>query len=478
MSGIVIPTVMDVSGLQPIPPSDLDAQLIALVAASNPGYTVLPGGLIEDISSTDVGALTLIDQARVELVNSITPFGANAFLLNQLGAIYGVSLGIGSNTSALVVFTGPPGFLIAAGFTVSDGTNQYVVQDGGVIAASGMTAPLFALATSAGTFSVPPGTVTHLATSVPPPINAPGGPTLTVTNPTAGTPGTGVQAEPDYRAQVLQAGRAVSMGMASYLRTLLGNVPGVQPRLISILQRTGGWEIIVGGGDPYQVAAAILEALFDISTLVGSAMTVSNITAANPGVVTTVLNHGYVTGQSGVIIEGVVGMTQVNGVDQTVTVIDEKTFSIEDTSTFTPYASGGIVTPNARNEAVSINDFPDTYLVLFVNPPQQNVSITVTWNTTSPNFVSPVAVAQLGTAALVSYINSIQVGQPINLFELQNIFQDSIATVVPPQQLTRMVFAVNINGQGVAPIVGTGIISGDPESFFLTSAAAITVTQG
>lgn len=86
-----LPVVLDKSGLQPQSPLSLRAQLLALVAATNPGYTAnLPGSLIEDISSTDVAALALIDSARVELVNSLTPYGANAFLLLQLGNIYGV----------------------------------------------------------------------------------------------------------------------------------------------------------------------------------------------------------------------------------------------------------------------------------------------------------------------------------------------------------------------------------------------------
>jgi hypothetical protein len=52
------------------------------VAAEVPDYTAnLPGSLIEDISSTDVQALATIDQARVDAINSFSPYGANAFAL-------------------------------------------------------------------------------------------------------------------------------------------------------------------------------------------------------------------------------------------------------------------------------------------------------------------------------------------------------------------------------------------------------------
>lgn len=467
------PTVVTAAGLQPVNPMVLRQMLLDLVAATNPGYTAnLPGSLIEDISSTDVAAIALADSARVELVNSLTPYGANDFLLRQLGNVYGVPLGRDSTTSVEVVFAGSPGFVISAGFTVSDGTFQYVVQTGGIVGTGGLSGNVYALATTQGSWAVPPHTVTQLVTSVPDGI------TLTVTNPAPGLPGTGAQTAEQYRVQVLDAGRAVSQGMPSALRTALVAVTGVQPRLVSVRQQPVGWEVICGGGDPYQVAYAIFSALFDISSLVGSTIAVTDITQADPGVVTTDLNHGYQTGDP-VTIEGVVGMTEVNGNTYTATVTGPKTFSIGvDTTGFGAYVSGGVCTPNSRNEAVAIYDYPDSYIVRFVRPPQQVVDISLLWNTTSPNLVPPAAVAQLGSPALVNYVMGITVGQPMNLFELQQVFQEAIVSLVPPAQLTRMVFTVSINGVGVPPSAGTGIIAGDPESYFFTDTTRIDINQG
>lgn len=469
-----LPTVVTLAGLQPQSPASLLAKLVAAVTAINPGYTAdLPGSLIEDISSTDVAALALIDSFRVELVNSLTPFGANAFILNQLGQTYGVPIGTQTNTSVYLIFTGPAGFLIGAGFTVSDGTYQYIVQDGGIIGQSGATSPLFAVASIEGTWAVPANTVVNLVTSVPATIS----PAIMVTNPQAGIPGAADETESQYRSRVLQAGLATAQGIPTFLRTLLGNVTGVQQRLISILQNHGGWEIIVGGGDPYEVAFAIYSALFDINTLVGSVMSVTNITNANPGVVTTLLNYGLAAGTV-INIAGVVGTTGVNNTPLTITVIDEKHFSIGiDTTSSGAYVSGGVVTPNPRNIVVNINDYPDTYAVPFVNPPQQSVTINLTWNTSSTNIVSPTAMAQAGTPALIDYINSIYVGQPINLFELQNAFQIATAAIIPTALLTRMIFAVEINGVSVPAESGTGIIPGDPESYFYTDSTMIIIVQ-
>lgn len=470
----IIPTVITSQGMQPQSPAALRAQLLASVSAVNPGYTAnLPAILIEDVSSTDVGSIVLCDQARVEFFNSLTPFGANNFVLNQLGqGVYGIPLGKPSNTNVYVVFTGSVGFVIPIGFTVSDGTYQYVVQSGGIIPVGGVSLPIYCLASLAGSWAVPANTVRQLITSVPSTI------TLSVANPTAGTPGTGVQTAEDYRSEVLQAGLAASQGMTRYLKTLLVQVLGVQQRLISArMQIGGGWEIIAGGGDPIQVGNAIFNSLFDISTLTGSVMRIVGISNGNPGVVTTDLNHGYSAGQTVVISQS--NPDRYDG-GYIVTPITEKTFSIGvNTIGYPVYGSGGILTPNLRNVIAQINDYPDVYAVPFVVPPEQTVTIVVTWNTTATGItVSDVAMAQAANPALVSYVNSIYVGQPMNQFELISAFQLATASILPTAMLTRLVFAVSINGIGTPVDVGTGLIFGDPESYFYSTAADIVIMKG
>lgn len=394
---------MTVAGPQPTPPATILSTLLADVAQTNPGYTSnLPGSLIEDISSTDVAAIVQMDLARVDLINSLTPFGANAFLLNQLGQVYGVAQGTASNTSVYVVFTGPAGFVIGAGFTVSDGTNQYAVQDGGIIGSGGTSPSLLTIATQAGSWAVPAASVTQLITSVPTGVS------LSVTNPNAGTPGGSAETLESYRARVLMAGLAAAQGMPRFLKTLLGNIPGVRATLIAVRQIAAGqWQVLCGGsGDPYQIGYAIFNSLFDISSLAGS---------------------------------------QVS---------------------------------SSRNVTVTITDYPDTYSVVFVAPPAQTVTMTLTWNTTATNFISSAAVASLGQTALAAYVNGLPVGAPMNLFELQTAFQNAISSVLDPNLLTRMVFTVDINGTPTPPESGTGIIAGDPESSFACQTSGITITQG
>lgn len=476
-----IPVVVTAAGAQPTPPATLLADLIAGVAATNPGYTAtLPGSLIEDFSSTGVGALVICDTARVETINSLTPYGANDFLLLQLGQIY---IGPGSapasptNTSVFVQFTAVdqslnplPGLVIPRGFVVSDGIYQYVVQDGGVTAASGISDPLFCQATITGSWAVPTGSVSQTVTSAPANV------TITCSNPLPGTAGAAMETPAQYRARVLQAGRAVATGTAPMLKTLLGNVPGVQQRLISTKQNADGtWTVITGGGDPYLTAQAISDSGLNIATLEGAILAITGVTNANPGVVTTATNHNLTTGAQ-VTASGIVGMTQLNGLLVTVTVLSEKTFSIsQNTAGFSPYISGGVLTPNPINVTPNLFDSPDIYSVPFVNPPAQTVTLTVHYSTTAPNFTSQASVAQLGSTALAAYVNSIPVGRPLNYLVMAQLFSEAIASVLDPSLISSFTVAVSINGIPT-PAVGV-IFASDPFSYLTATTAGVVVSQ-
>lgn len=72
------------------------------------------------------------------------------------------------------------------------------------------------------------------------------------------------------------------------------------------------------------------------------AATVTNITQANPAVITTSSAHGFVTGET-VTMSGVVGMVEINGLSSTITVLTTTTFQLDtiDSTLFTAYTSGG-----------------------------------------------------------------------------------------------------------------------------------------
>ncbi|HEY4153504.1 MAG TPA: ubiquitin-activating E1 FCCH domain-containing protein [Pseudolysinimonas sp.] len=478
------PIVLTQAGAQPQSPLDLRSQLINLVTygtdkngapviAPVPGYTAnLPGSLIEDISSTDTAALIICDQARVELLNSLTPYGANAFILNQLGQLLGIPIGTQENVTVGLLFTGPAGFLIQKGFLVGDGTHSYSVQQAVAIGSTGFAPIVNAIATVAGQWAVPSATVTTVQSSVPSPVS------LTVTNPDPGTGGTTPETEQQYRLRVMQAERVTCQGTPDFLKTLLMAVSGVLPQQVAIQAVSGGlWKVIVGGATPDQfaIANAIYQGVPILSSLTGSVMTVASVTKANPGVVVTVLNHGYATGQV-VTFSGCLGMTELNTGSYTITVTDEKTFSIGvDTSSFGVYSGGGQVLPNLRNNSVTISDFPDTYTIPWVTPPKQTVEVDLTWNATS-TLASEPAISQLAQTTIINFVNAVPVGAPINQYALEESVFNAIEAVVDTRLISVMTWVYKINGVVTVPNVGTGIVQGDSESYFSTDQAHVTVT--
>ena len=400
---MTLPVVMTTSGAVPNTLAALNNDLITTVQATDADFTAnLPGLLLEDLTSTASAALAQMDQARVDAINSVTPYGANAFTLAQQGVMLGLPQGQPTNTNVLVVFSGAtvPGYVIQAGTIVSDGTYQYELQDGGVIGTSRQSTPLLAVASQSGTWAVPAGTVNKIVTSLLSPYNT----AVTVSNPQAGTPATTTESVQSYRSRIMQAQQIAVQGTPACISTLLEAIPGVTARLVSVLQTTFGWEILCGGGDPYAVAFAIYQGALDLSTIVGSSIA-------------------------------------------------------------------------SRNVTVSIVDAPNSYSISYVNPPQQVITVSAVWNTNLPNFTSGAQVNSLGATAIQNYVNSIIVGQPLNLNAMSNAFTTAIASILPVANLSALTFTVTVNGSVVTPSAGTELIPGDPESYFYCAANGATVAQ-
>lgn len=400
-----LPIIMTTAGAQPTPPKTLLSNLITNVSLKVPGYTAnLPSGLITDLASTATGALALIDQARVDLINSVSPYGANIPLLTQLGNIYGVQQGEGSNTSVYVVFSGLPGFVLPKGFTVSDGNKQYSVVNDIIIPEPGQTDSVYCLAIDEGSWAVPEGSVTQIVTSVP--DSQP----VTCTNILAGLPGADEQSYSSYRGQVMQTGMQAVQGTPDCVKATLRAVAGVQENLISFRQPTvGKWVVVVGGGDPFEVAYAIFKAVPDISVLTND--------VSNP---------------SGAPVE---------------------------------------------KKTVQISAYPDTYTLPYVVPSSQNATALITWNTASTTYIDPDGIAKAVQQPIADYVNAIAVGQPVNLFEIQDIFMQSVASLVPASMISMIQVQIGINGAIKPPDANSSLVYGDTYSYFSTSSSQVQVKQ-
>lgn len=457
----------------PVPQTaeELRAQLVAQATALSPGITTdLPGSLIEDIVGTDVGSLIICDQMRVDLINSVGPLKANMFMLNLLAQQSGVSAQkTDGSTTVPVSFTGPAGFPVPQGFLVGDGTYTYQVSDATIIPASGVSSVVTCVATNTGSWAVPAGSVNQILSSLPSDI------TLSCSNPVAGTPGGEPETNYEFRERVWQAQMSTVQGYPGFIRQKLTDLSNVQARLVSVVQSGNAWVVMCGGGDIYEMAGSIYKSAGDISRLKGTDLNVTGITNASPGVVTTDITHGFSTGQV-INITGVLGMTGVNNVPLTITVLSSHTFSIGiNTTSSGAWTGGGLITPNLRNNVVTINDWPDDYLIPFVIPLQQLVTIKFEWATESVNYLTDATIAALVSGPVISYVNGVFAGKPMNINNIKDVFLQSINSTLDMSLISTLNVVVTVNGIITNVDAGTNIISGDPYSYWFIASDGVIV---
>lgn len=461
----------DAAGPVPKTSEELRADLVSRATELSPGITTdLPGSLIEDIVGTDVGALLIADQIRVDLINSVGPLKANMYMLNLLAQQSGISeQKTEGATTVPVVFGGPAGFVVPQGFLVSDGTYTYQIADATIIMSSGVSSMVTGVATNTGSWAVPAGSVNQILTSLPSDI------TLTCTNHVAGTPGGAPETNYEFRERVWEAQMSTVQGYPGFIRQKLTDLSNVQARLVSVVQSGNAWIVMCGGGDIYEMAGAIYKSAGDISRLKGTDLNVTGITNANPGVVTTDITHGFSTGQV-IKIAGVTGMTGINNVSLTITVLSPHTFSIGiNTTASGAWTGGGIVTPNLRNNVVTINDWPDNYFIPVVIPLQQKVTIRFEWGTEGVNYLTDATVLSLVSVPVIQYINGIYAGKPLNVNNLKDTFLQSVNSVLDMSLITKLNVIVTVNG-AITPVdPNTNIISGDPFSYFYIASDGVTV---
>lgn len=402
------PVVITQQGLQPQTPANLSSQVQANATANSPGITLnLPASLISDMSGTVVGAVSVMDSAKVETVNSLTPYGCNTFALGQLGQLYlGQSQpGVATNTSVNVVFYVPSsiGWVIPNGFLITDGTYTYQIQVGGVIGSTGYSGTLTAIAVQAGAWSIPANTAFTAASSVPSTVAI-----SSITNALAGTPAGSAESWGSFRSRVLTAGLAACTSGPRLIKTFIGALLGAASNLIGVQAANGGIRVVVGGNaDVYQIAYAIFTAVGNPGSLQGSAVN------------------------------------------------------------------------NARNVTVSLNDYPDTYPILFVQAPVQTVTaLALTWNTTVANYTGGAAIPALVQPDLASYINNLAIGQAINEGELNEIFEQDVENVLDSSLISALDWTVTINGTVTPVTSGTWLVEGDPESSWSVATTAISITEG
>ena len=471
---MTLPVVMTATGPVVTDVTVIRNQLDTDITALAPGYTsTLSGTLIEDILSTDCGAVAACDQSRVDAINSLTPYGVNVYLLDILAAIRGLTRITAGTMQVYIRFSGTAGWVIPRGFQVTDATETYTytTQNTVIIGSSGQANSLaLAVATVAGTWSIPAGTVISAVTTLP------SGAALMVNNPAAGI-SAAAEDNDTFRARVLAAQNIGVQGAPGFIQSAVSNVNAVLARTVKTIAYGNGYLVSASGGDPYDVALAIYQSVGDITLLRGSQVVVSGATQANPCVITTSTSHGLTNGSTATIA-GALGDTAINGT-WTVTVISDTQFSIPVNTTGSgTYEGGGYLSSDPRLQTITIYDAPNTYTIVFCIPLTQLIGVAIVWNTPDTAIASQETFSALAIPAVISYINTLTTGQPINLLAMQYAVLVAIYGTIPPDDVSRFDITITIDGTVVAPPTGSFLIATDALSYPYTAAANVTATLG
>lgn len=117
------------------------------------------------------------------------------------------------------------------------------------------------------------------------------------------------------------------------VRKVFQRAADVRTRVIEYLASDNTWKTLTGWTDPSND--------FKNGPASQTDMTITGITAANPCVITALVNHGRSVNDQ-VHITAVVGMTAINGKDLKVTAVTANTMTVNlDSSGYTAYTSGG-----------------------------------------------------------------------------------------------------------------------------------------
>ena len=171
----------------------------------------------------------------------------------------------------------------------------------------------------------------------------------------------------------------------------------------------------------------------DNALILESAKTITGITQANPAVVSSTA-HGYSNGQE-VVLEGIVGMTTLNGGNYLVAGATANTFQLQDldgnpidSSSYPAYVSGGtaqrvleISSPYAAADVTNLSYVQSADVLTIVHPdyPPQNLTRTSpTAFSLSPVIIGPVAAAPTGLVGTPTTIGSYNYGYVVTTVSL------------------------------------------------------------
>lgn len=247
-----------------------------------------------------------------------------------------------------------------------------------------------------------------------------------------------------------------------------------------VFNQTDGQTYVMEYGDSY------LEFLQNGGRVVESTKNITNITKANPGVVTS-SGHGYANGDD-VYITSVVGMTQVNNRRFRVAGVSTDTFQLTDTSgnnvntsSYTTYASGGtaariykISTPYVEADLQSLRIAQSADVVTICHETYAPRDLTRTSHTSW-------ALATVAFTPSVSRPTSCSstvgvAGSNTTRYKVTAVDDESLIESLSGLSATKNIATISKANPGVVTSTGHGYANGD--EIFITGVVGMTEVNG
>lgn len=228
------------------------------------GFSNLPSSIQNNLIDESAIIVNEFQDMIANLMNGISPAYANDYIINQLAEAFGVSRKDKQLQTVQLTFKGLAGTIIPAGTQVASENNEYIFEtkEQTIIRSNGV-ATTTAIATDYYSKIIPAETLIVLINDI---LNI-----ESVKNELQSSEPIEEETIEEFRSRLHTKCLANRNGTIALLDSKLKTIQGVNSRLCSYrnhTQRTHDGairpviEVVVGGGDDYQVAEAIFESFF------------------------------------------------------------------------------------------------------------------------------------------------------------------------------------------------------------------------
>lgn len=226
------------------------------------GFTKLPSGIQNNLIDESVLDIVEIQDMLSNVMNSVSPSYANDFIVKELGAAFGLKIKDKALPNTTITFYGLQGVVIPEGLEVgnADGSKKFITTKSDIINAAGQVS-IYCEGADYYDTPTPANTLNVLLNQV---LNV-----TSCTNLNDAVESTEAETISEFRSRFQTRAQANRSGTAAALDNALKEIEGTVDRLCTykasqIIEegvKEAVIEVVVGGGDDYQVALAIFNSV-------------------------------------------------------------------------------------------------------------------------------------------------------------------------------------------------------------------------